>query len=156
MFLYSLKGRQCHWLILFPRGVLWFYFFEVAMFRANSEAIFSHSVEYATWSPWSNVEITRTNFCGFIAKIFVTLQPHSFWSGKLILSVWLSFIVNGNFSEWTLWTPCSVTCGQGIMTRKRFCTNPTPTIGGKDCTDLGPDQEKTSCQLVDCRGTTLK
>ena len=38
------------------------------------------------------------------------------------------------------------------MTRKRFCTNPPPTIGGKDCTELGPDHEKTSCQLVDCRG----
>ena len=60
--------------------------------------------------------------------------------------------VNGNFSEWTLWTPCSVTCGQGIMTRKRFCTNPSPTPGGRDCLELGPDHEKTSCQLVDCRG----
>lgn len=38
------------------------------------------------------------------------------------------------------------------MTRKRFCTNPPPTIGGKDCSELGPDHEKTSCQLVDCRG----
>ncbi|XP_048581714.1 uncharacterized protein LOC5511228 isoform X2 [Nematostella vectensis] len=58
--------------------------------------------------------------------------------------------VNGNYSNWSLWTPCSVTCGVGIMERNRFCTNPPPALGGRDCSELGPETEKKSCELVEC------
>ncbi|KAL9971012.1 hypothetical protein ACROYT_G023488 [Oculina patagonica] len=114
---------------------------------------------YGTWSLWSECDRTcgggsrvRSRSCTnppaqFGGSDCSTLGPDK----ETELCNLNSCPVNGNFSEWTLWTPCSVTCGQGIMTRKRFCTNPPPTIGGKDCTDLGPDHEKTSCQLVDCR-----
>ncbi|XP_068700145.1 uncharacterized protein [Montipora foliosa] len=114
---------------------------------------------YGTWSLWS--ECDRS--CGGGTRVrsrSCTNPPPQFGGSDCSLlgpvqeSEICSMVacpVNGNFSEWTLWTPCSVTCGQGIMTRKRFCNNPSPTVGGKDCVDLGPDHEKTSCQLVDCR-----
>jgi hypothetical protein len=36
--------------------------------------------------------------------------------------------VNGN---WSVWSPCSASCGGG--TQKRACTNPAPSNGGADC-----------------------
>ncbi|XP_074627228.1 uncharacterized protein LOC141885237 isoform X4 [Acropora palmata] len=114
---------------------------------------------YGTWSLWSDCDRS----CGGGARVrsrSCTNPPPQFGGSDCSLlgpvqetqiCNMMGCPVNGNYSEWTLWAPCSVTCGQGIMTRKRFCTNPSPTVGGKDCADLGPDHEKTSCQLVDCR-----
>jgi len=36
--------------------------------------------------------------------------------------------VNGN---WSVWSPCSASCGGGTQTRT--CTNPAPSNGGADC-----------------------
>ncbi|XP_061163025.1 A disintegrin and metalloproteinase with thrombospondin motifs adt-1-like [Saccostrea echinata] len=44
--------------------------------------------------------------------------------------------IDGGFSEWGIWTPCTVTCGRGLSTRKRFCANPRPHYGGKNCSGL--------------------
>lgn len=41
--------------------------------------------------------------------------------------------VHGGWSVWTLWTPCSNTCGGGQSKRKRKCDNPKPANGGRDC-----------------------
>uniref|UniRef100_A0A8C0GWN8 Uncharacterized protein n=1 Tax=Chelonoidis abingdonii TaxID=106734 RepID=A0A8C0GWN8_CHEAB len=48
--------------------------------------------------------------------------------------------LDGGFAPWSLWTPCSVSCGGlGHMTRARGCTNPPPANGGKDCVGLRTD-----------------
>ncbi|KAK7454681.1 hypothetical protein BaRGS_00039564, partial [Batillaria attramentaria] len=44
--------------------------------------------------------------------------------------------VDGGWSCWTDWGPCSVTCGEGTRTRTRTCDNPPPSNGGADCVDL--------------------
>ncbi|XP_044729254.1 hemicentin-1-like [Chrysoperla carnea] len=41
---------------------------------------------------------------------------------------------NGGWSEWKNWTKCSASCGKGLKTGFRTCTNPTPLYGGKPCT----------------------
>ncbi|XP_050798803.1 SCO-spondin-like [Gopherus flavomarginatus] len=57
--------------------------------------------------------------------------------------------LDGGFAPWSLWTPCSVSCGGlGHMTRARGCTNPPPANGGKDC--VGPRTDIKYCQTPDC------
>lgn len=62
-------------------------------------------------------------------------------------------VVDGNYTEWTDWTACDKTCGTGVMTRWRACSNPAPQFGGRDCSLFGPDTETKTCQLKDyCPG----
>ena len=60
--------------------------------------------------------------------------------------------VDGSFSDWTSWSTCSKTCGRGIKKRMRFCTNPSPQNGGKNCSarDLGPSEDFTHCFERSC------
>lgn len=44
--------------------------------------------------------------------------------------------IDGGFSEWGIWTTCTVTCGGGLSTRRRICANPSPLYGGKNCSGL--------------------
>ncbi|XP_078354915.1 uncharacterized protein LOC144639494 isoform X2 [Oculina patagonica] len=52
--------------------------------------------------------------------------------------------VDGRYSQWTLWSPCSVTCGAGTQQRTRSCNNPPPANGGASC--RGPAQETQKCR----------
>ena len=58
--------------------------------------------------------------------------------------------VNGNYSEWSEFSPCSVTCGNGTMKRTRNCSNPSPKNRGQDCSALGASEETKSCFLGEC------
>ncbi|XP_031556838.1 uncharacterized protein LOC116293537, partial [Actinia tenebrosa] len=49
--------------------------------------------------------------------------------------------VDGNWSDWGPYGDCSVSCGNGVQTRSRNCTNPKPQGGGKKC-----EGEATSSQ----------
>ena len=63
-------------------------------------------------------------------------------------------IVDGNWNSWGEWGDCSVTCGDGVKTRIRTCTNPPPTDGGKEC--VGDSSSETSaCSKTNCPGTVL-
>ena len=44
-----------------------------------------------------------------------------------------------------------MTCGGGIQTLTRTCTNPSPSNGGKNCSGLGPSEEEVSCNDQECR-----
>ena len=61
-------------------------------------------------------------------------------------------VVNGGYSDWKLYSVCSKTCGGGVKTRKRTCTNPPPANGGKDCSGLGPDSTTKECSKQECPG----
>lgn len=41
--------------------------------------------------------------------------------------------VHGGWSPWQPWSNCSQTCGLGLKTRYRRCSNPYPQYGGDDC-----------------------
>lgn len=58
--------------------------------------------------------------------------------------------VNGGYSNWEEWAPCSSTCGQGFQERIRLCNNPKPANGGRSCSGPGVDSRK--CQAGLCPG----
>ena len=62
--------------------------------------------------------------------------------------------VHGNYSAWSAWGSCSVSCGPGIKKRTRTCTHPKPENGGLTCAErkLGPNTEVTSCFVKRCPG----
>ena len=68
--------------------------------------------------------------------------------------IYISYLaVNGGYSNWTRWSNCSATCGNGVMTRSRQCNNPTPAgPDAKDCSSLGPTEETRKCYLKPCHG----
>ena len=58
-----------------------------------------------------------------------------FFAMKLFFIDKYMTIVDGNWSLWSLWSDCSVSCGYaaGVQTRKRACDDPAPDHGGMEC-----------------------
>ena len=53
------------------------------------------------------------------------------------------------WGAWTPWCKCSETCGSyGIRERVRYCIDPVPTNGGKECRGNSADTEP--CNRVLC------
>ncbi|KXJ28705.1 Polycystic kidney disease protein 1-like 2 [Exaiptasia diaphana] len=57
-------------------------------------------------------------------------------------------VIDGGFTEFTNWTTCNATCGGGLQSRTRNCTNPVPRNGGQNCT--GPSEEIKACNIHLC------
>ncbi|KAL5005950.1 hypothetical protein ScPMuIL_017108 [Solemya velum] len=57
--------------------------------------------------------------------------------------------VDGNWTDWTTGN-CSVTCGSGVRTNTRTCTNPEPQYDGADCD--GDSEETEECEDTPCPG----
>jgi len=56
--------------------------------------------------------------------------------------------VNGGWSAYGKWSACSKTCGDGVQSRARTCTNPAPSGSGKQCE--GPTEQKQKCRVRTC------
>lgn len=56
--------------------------------------------------------------------------------------------VNGGYSQWTVFTECTKTCGTGTRFRTRTCDNPSPRFGGFDCG--GEDSQTFKCNILPC------
>ena len=58
--------------------------------------------------------------------------------------------IHGGFSEWTEFSECTKSCGNGSQNRTRKCSNPKPQHGGKDCSSLGANAEIQQCNTQHC------
>ncbi|XP_067940287.1 hemicentin-1-like [Watersipora subatra] len=56
--------------------------------------------------------------------------------------------VDGNWTRWSPWQPCSLTCGDGYQERYRFCSEPSPSNGGLPC--YGADTDRRQCNNAEC------
>ncbi|XP_022779250.1 collagen alpha-1(I) chain-like [Stylophora pistillata] len=56
--------------------------------------------------------------------------------------------IDGNWSVWKGWSDCPVTCGGGIHSRSRTCTNPPAQFRGKPCP--GESDETRTCNEDPC------
>ncbi|XP_065181544.1 A disintegrin and metalloproteinase with thrombospondin motifs 17-like [Sycon ciliatum] len=50
--------------------------------------------------------------------------------------------VAGGWTDWTEWSDCTLTCGDGYSQRRRECDNPEPANGGADCEGRSVDIRK--------------
>ena len=60
-------------------------------------------------------------------------------------------VLGANWGQWTGLTTCSVTCGTGIQTRQRVCTQTQPTSTGQVC--IGEAVQNYQCNLQACPAT---
>ncbi|XP_028290490.1 SCO-spondin [Gouania willdenowi] len=58
--------------------------------------------------------------------------------------------VDGGWSDWSRWSPCSSQCGSGEQTRDRLCNSPAPQHGGLSCS--GPHIQSRDCNSQPCSG----
>uniref|UniRef100_A0A3B4XL25 Hemicentin-1-like n=1 Tax=Seriola lalandi dorsalis TaxID=1841481 RepID=A0A3B4XL25_SERLL len=73
-------------------------------------------------------------------------------AGTAERAITLKVQINGGYSNWQEWSPCSSTCGQGFQERIRLCNNPEPANGGRSCS--GPSIDSRKCHAGLCPGET--
>jgi len=56
--------------------------------------------------------------------------------------------VDGGWTSWGPWGPCSLTCRGGYTVKSRTCTNPKPAGDGKNCP--GYNLVSDSCNIKEC------
>ncbi|XP_045159174.2 scavenger receptor cysteine-rich type 1 protein M130-like [Mercenaria mercenaria] len=94
------------------------------------------------------IRVELRKYCG---KYF-----HLILIGALYITVFIAIIVfattktkvNGNWTEWSFWSSCDVTCHKGVKMRIRSCTNPSSLNGGLKCD--GNNTEIVDCQNAPC------
>ncbi|KAJ8319787.1 hypothetical protein KUTeg_001374 [Tegillarca granosa] len=88
---------------------------------------------------------------GFInIELFYETQTQFLYTINLVLSnTQYMNPIDGQWSEWSSYSLCSVTCGDGTKTRTRTCTNPSPRNGGNNCTG-GAEQTETCSTGTEC------
>ncbi|XP_078377620.1 SCO-spondin-like [Oculina patagonica] len=110
--------------------------------------------EWSDWKDWAPCSVTCGT--GTQERERTCTKPRPAFGGKDCVGVSgeskscqaVPCPVDGEWSEWKDWTPCSTTCGTGTQERERSCTRPRPAFGGKDC--IGDSQETKSCQARAC------
>ncbi len=59
-----------------------------------------------------------------------------------------TFSVDGGWTQWTDWMPCSITCGRGHSVKHRQCEEPEPEHGGLNCS--GQYMQVKDCESNPC------
>ena len=59
------------------------------------------------------------------------------------------FLADCEWSDFSVWSPCSKSCGNGIQSRSRYIQRPAVS-GGRNCT--GEPSETRNCAKNSCPG----
>ncbi|XP_068740832.1 A disintegrin and metalloproteinase with thrombospondin motifs adt-1-like isoform X4 [Montipora capricornis] len=109
---------------------------------------------WSSWDIWS--PCTKTCEFGTQIRTRNCTQPRPQYGGKTCPGaaveerVCNSHLcpVDGGWSEWSGWTDCSVTCGNGTKSRARNCDNPAPIAGGRHCKGLSEDVKSCNASNI--------
>ncbi|XP_072035679.1 coadhesin-like [Amphiura filiformis] len=112
--------------------------------RPKNDAQFENTLKldgaWIEWTPWTTCSI-RCGGTGTRSRTRSCTDPEPLCGGMDCVGDpsedgicgTQSCDVDGNWSQWTEWTSCSVTCDFGIKSRSRSCTEPAPGGNGADC-----------------------
>ncbi|XP_078377130.1 SCO-spondin-like isoform X1 [Oculina patagonica] len=109
---------------------------------------------WSNWGAWGTC--SKTCGSGFQYSRRYCNNPTPGYGGKMCVGESIrtracsvgSCKKDGGWSSWSSWGQCTGSCGTGLQTRKRTCTNPPPGYGGKKC--AGRAEEHKNCLLKRC------
>lgn len=105
----------------------------------------NESADFFAWNPNTNEPDNQdVSFCIRLFKTPLTYGTKRCYFEHHFLCE--DVPINGNWSEWTTWSACSVTSGDGSQSRFRSCDSPPPSNGGTDC--MGVNTEDKFCNIV--------
>uniref|UniRef100_A0A7M5WWB1 Hemicentin-1 n=2 Tax=Clytia hemisphaerica TaxID=252671 RepID=A0A7M5WWB1_9CNID len=115
---------------------------------------------WSPWSDWSSCPKQCTRNGGSLIKRYRQCNmPPPMFGGKPcpgnsteeIIGCFDVCPVDGGFSQWSSFTPCSRSCGTGFKSRYRLCNDPVPQGStAQNCT--GAFNEAKHCRLAICEG----
>ncbi|XP_070769326.1 A disintegrin and metalloproteinase with thrombospondin motifs 7 [Enoplosus armatus] len=70
------------------------------------------------------------------------------FSGECVAAGYHPEGINGGWASWSEWSACSRTCGGGVLSAHRDCSNPVPKYRGKYC--LGERRKYKICNAAPC------
>ncbi|XP_071104564.1 SCO-spondin-like isoform X2 [Haliotis cracherodii] len=123
---------------------------------------------FSTWTAWTNTSCAVT--CGtaitrFTSRTRTCLAGSGQCDGATFESRLINCQLNqcpidGGFSMWGVWqtSACPVTCGTSatkLRTRSRFCSNPAPQFGGRNCTGPFAETQQVNCNLTACQSVAM-
>lgn len=92
---------------------------------------------------WTSFLWNATCVQWFTTSPVVVLVSYLELKKDLMICIIILLSVDGGYSDWSSWSLCSVTCGNGTQQRNRLCTNPPPTNNGAPC--RGPAHQTRIC-----------
>ncbi|KAJ8320276.1 LOW QUALITY PROTEIN: hypothetical protein KUTeg_001863 [Tegillarca granosa] len=68
----------------------------------------------------------------------------------LVSFIFVLLFIDGGWTSWSVYSPCTQTCGTGSKSRTRTCSSPPPRYNGKVCS--GASLETATCNTNHCPG----
>ena len=90
----------------------------------------------------------------FLSSFGSSLLTRGSLASTFIIIFFFPVVVDGGWSTWSSWNTCSKSCGTGQQERRRSCTKPSPSNGGKTC--VGLTREDRACNTLNCPGEILR